>query len=280
LAKVQAVMIAFPNAKINLGLHVKYKRGDGFHEIETILYPVPLCDILEVMPAGEHAPAGRLLTTGVPLPVEPGDNIIEKAQQLFRSVYETERYYMHLHKQIPHGAGLGGGSSDAAAALKLFASLSKKNIPLHRLREMAAHLGSDCAFFIDNIPALATGRGEKLSPVESRLKGYFLVILKPPVSVSTAWAYSKVSAKTVPVPLTKFYAAPPEHWRNLLYNDFEEPVFAGFPVIGEMKNYLYKCGAVYASMSGSGSAVYGIFEKEVQVKKYNPDDFLWSGRLS
>lgn len=273
-------MIAFPNAKINIGLNVKYKRDDGFHEIETIMYPIPWYDVLEIMPPNEFAPADSLITTGLSLSIEKEQNIIEKARQLFMSIYGTEKHYIHLHKQIPHGAGLGGGSGDAASALKLLAALSGKNIPLHRLREMAANLGSDCAFFIDNIPALATGRGELLSPVEQKLKGYYAVILKPEIAISTPWAYSKVVPKNSLVSLTKFYSYLVHQWRSVLFNDFEDAVFTEFPVIGEMKQYLYKSGAVYASMSGSGSAVYGIFEKETPVKKYKPEDVLWSGPIS
>ncbi len=273
-------MIAFPNAKINIGLNVKFKREDGFHEIETIMYPVSWYDVLEMMPGNKHASADTLLTTGLSLHIEKEHNIIEKAQHLFSSVYETERRYAHLHKQIPHGAGLGGGSSDASSAMKLLAALSGKNIPLHRLREMAAALGSDCAFFIDNIPALATGRGEHLTPVEQKLKGFYIAILKPDISISTPWAYSKVIPKNPLAPLTKFYSFPVQQWKNVIFNDFEEPVFKEFPVIAEMKQYLYKSGAVYAAMSGSGSAVYGIFEKETVIKKYKPEDVLWSGRIS
>lgn len=281
LAKLFSIdMIALPNAKINIGLNVKFKRTDGFHEIETIMYPVSWCDVLEMMKGNEVAPVDTLLTTGLSLPIEKEQNLIEKAQQLFMSVHETERRYVHLHKQIPHGAGLGGGSSDAASALKLLAALSGKNIPLHRLREMAANLGSDCAFFIDNMPALATGRGEQLAPVEQKLKGHHIVILIPSISISTPWAYSKVIPKNPLVPLTKFYSFPVHQWRNVIFNDFEEPVFKEFPVISEMKQYLYKSGAVYAAMSGSGSAVFGIFEKEVSVKKYRPEDMLWSGLIS
>lgn len=273
-------MIVFSNAKINIGLNIKFKRSDGFHEIETIMYPVSWCDVLEMMKGNEVAHADTLLTTGLSLPVEKEQNIIEKAQQLFMRIYGTERRYAHLHKQIPHGAGLGGGSSNAASALKLLAALSGKNIPLHRLREMAAALGSDCAFFIDNIPALAAGRGELLSPVEQKLKGYHIIILKPDIAVSTPWAYSKVIPKNSMAPLTKFYSYPVQQWKNVIFNDFEEAVFSEFPVIREMKEYLYKSGAVYASMSGSGSAVYGIFEKEIQVKKYRSGDALWSGPVS
>jgi 4-diphosphocytidyl-2-C-methyl-D-erythritol kinase len=273
-------MIAFPNAKINIGLNVKFRRDDGFHEIETIMYPIPWCDVLEIMHPNEYAPADSFVTTGLALPVKKEQNIIEKARQLFMSINGAEKHYIHLHKQIPFGAGLGGGSGNAASALKLLAALSGRNIPMHRLREMAAAIGSDCAFFIDNIPALATGRGERLSPVEQKLKGFHIVILKPAISISTPWAYSKVEPENSIAPLTKFYSYPVHQWRNVLFNDFENAVFTEFPVIGEIKRYLYKSGAVYAAMSGSGSAVYGIFEKETQVKKFNPSDALWTGRIN
>jgi 4-diphosphocytidyl-2-C-methyl-D-erythritol kinase len=273
-------MIAFPNVKINIGLRVKSKRKDGFHEIETILYPVAWCDLLEIMPAGSQAPADSIRLSGLPLSCDLQDNLVERAHRLFNHIHQTERRYIHLHKQIPPGAGLGGGSSDAAFTLKMLAVLSGKKIALHHLRNMAAHLGSDCAFFIDNIPALATGRGEMLTPVENRLNNFFVVILKPDIHISTAWAYAHVQPSEPVIPLIKLYAYRITDWRKLIFNDFEDAVFAAYPVIGEMKKYLYSLGAVYASLSGSGSAVYGIFEKPVNIKKYRPDDLLWSGRFN
>ncbi len=270
-------MISFPNAKINIGLRVKSKRKDGFHEIETILYPVGWCDLLEIMPAGKEAPADSIRITGLPLPSGPQDNLVERAHQMFNHIHQTERRYIHLHKQIPAGAGLGGGSSDAAFTLKMLAVMSGKKVALHHLRDMAAHLGSDCAFFIDNIPALATGRGEQLTPVENRLKNFFVVILTPGIHISTAWAYAQVKPAEPLISLFKLYSYRISDWRKLIFNDFEEAVFAAYPVIGEMKKYLYSQGAVYASLSGSGSAVYGIFEKPVNIKKYQAEDYLWSG---
>ncbi|MCC6383901.1 MAG: 4-(cytidine 5'-diphospho)-2-C-methyl-D-erythritol kinase [Bacteroidia bacterium] len=274
-----ARMISYPNAKINIGLNILARRKDGYHEIESVMYPVPLTDILEVNPANEKFPGG-FQSSGIRVTASDNENLVQRAFWVFKREFGSSDMYIHLHKQIPHAAGLGGGSADAAFALKLFSFINGTEISHHLLRDAAAELGSDCAFFIDNLPALATGRGEKLTPVEPVLNGYFLVIIKPAIEVSTAWAYSKVNPRPGLAPMTRFYSMNVDQWKETMFNDFEEPLFFHFPVLQEIKKFLYSQGAVYASMSGSGPSVYGIFKKEWKMKKYQGSDFIWSGWIT
>ncbi len=254
-------MILYPNAKINLGLRVLRKRSDGYHDIETLFYPVPWTDILEVILAkdGEFS----FSATGFPIPGTQQQNLCVRAYERLREQgLRVGPVKIHLHKQIPTGSGLGGGSSDAAFTLNALNKLFDLGLEAPELALQAAALGSDCPFFLWNTPAFATGRGEVLTPAPVSLKGMFLVLVIPPVSVSTSFAYSKVKPAVPEIPLQEIILKHrPEEWKRVLVNDFEEPVFREFPAIGEVKERLLELGAVYASMSGSGSAVYGLFRE-------------------
>ncbi|MDE6652636.1 MAG: 4-(cytidine 5'-diphospho)-2-C-methyl-D-erythritol kinase, partial [Paramuribaculum sp.] len=244
-------MIVFPNAKINIGLNIIEKRPDGYHNIESVMYPVPWTDILEIVPAS--GTETRLTTSGRAVACPPEKNLVMKAFRALDKRVPLPPVDIFLHKVIPDGAGLGGGSSDAAFTLSLLNDLFNLDLTKDFLAETAAEIGADCPFFIYNRPMLATGTGTDLSEINFSLKGYRIVIVKPPVSVPTAKAYAGV----VPMPATSsileligaFY---PEIWTDKVVNDFEKSVFAEFPEIGMIKDTLYNIGAFYASMSGSG----------------------------
>lgn len=269
-------MVSFPPCKINLGLNVIKKRPDGYHEIATCFYPVQWCDALEIVPAKEFT----FSTSGDPVPGAAEDNLCVRAYALLKKDFQIEPVSVHLMKVIPMGAGLGGGSADGAFTLRLLNDLFKLSLNHDQLRNYAALLGSDCAFFVDCKPAIGTGRGEILSPVALSLKGKFVVIVKPEVNVSTAEAFSEIVPRVPAMDLKSIILGHPTHeWRTMLRNDFEPSVFSRFPVIEAIHAKLYAFGAVYASLSGSGSAVYGIFEKEVDLQKEFPDLTYWSGHL-
>jgi len=269
-------MVVFPNAKINLGLHVTARRPDGFHDIETLFLPVPLCDALEVIPAGDGVM--RFVATGLDIPGEGTTNLCVKAYELMKNEFDLSPVHIHLHKVIPMGAGLGGGSSDGAFTLKLLNELFSLRLPQEKLNEMALKLGSDASFFLQNQPFFATGRGEVLEPAAPVVKGFFLLIVVPPVHVSTAEAYAGITPAKPTVSLKRILQEPPAAWRGKLVNDFEPSVFRKYPVIGEIKQRLYDSGALYASMSGSGSAVYGLFANPPDVTDKFPGCFIFVTR--
>ncbi len=250
-------MISFPNAKINLGLNILRKREDGYHDIETCLYPIPLTDVLEIVPSKSFS----FVNTGLPVDNNGGDNLCIKAYKLIKKEFGISEVNMHLHKVIPMGAGLGGGSADAAFTLKSLNSLFELGIGIGELKEMAAELGSDCPFFIENTPAMGTGRGTELEPVPVDLKGKFLVLVFPDFPVSTAEAYANVQPSLPEKGLEEALSKPIAKWRDLVKNDFEESLFPKYPVLSEIKKELYQAGAEYAAMSGSGSTMFGIFSK-------------------
>ncbi|MDR1527670.1 MAG: 4-(cytidine 5'-diphospho)-2-C-methyl-D-erythritol kinase [Dysgonamonadaceae bacterium] len=251
-------MITFPNAKINLGLNVVSKRPDGYHNIETVFYPVRLYDALEIVPA-----AGGITTfsqTGIPIAGDPQQNLVLKAYRLLKEHYDIPELDIYLQKNIPFGAGLGGGSADAAFMLQLLNDFSGLHLQDQQLEDYAAQLGADCPFFIQNRPVFAEGTGTILTPVSISLRGYYLVIIKPDIHVSTQEAYSYVKPRTPRESVRDRICRPVETWKDYLINDFEDGVFARFPAIGAIKQKLYEKGAVYACMSGSGSSVFGLFE--------------------
>ncbi len=252
-------MLVFPNAKINIGLYITGKREDGFHNIETVFYPVSSVDALEFIETGEST-GTKLQVSGIPVD-DSGDNLCIRAWQILNREHKLPGIAVHLHKCIPIGAGLGGGSSDAAFMLRALNEYFDLGISGSRLTEYASRLGSDCAFFINNKPSFATGRGDILEETVLSLAGYTLVLVYPNISVSTAEAYSGIVAKEAPVSLREAILRPPEEWAGLITNDFEKPVFSMHPRIAEIKKQLYQSGAVYASMSGSGSSVFGIFDE-------------------
>lgn len=260
-------MIVFPNAKINLGLYVTSKRPDNYHNLESVFYPIPFHDVLEVLPAEKS----RFYSYGLPIPGDEKSNLCVKAWKLLNDVFNIPPVETHLLKNIPMGAGLGGGSSDAAFMLKVLNSMFELSLSGLQLREYALQLGSDCPFFIENTPALAKGRGELLSPVSIPLQSYYISIVFPDIHVSTAQAFAGINPSEPLFDLHRINNLPVSDWKDQLGNDFEKSVFRMHPVIGEIKNELYQKGALYAAMSGSGSAVYGIFDKTL------PSDTLVKG---
>lgn len=248
-------MIVFPNAKINIGLNVVSKREDGYHNLETIFFPVKLADALEFVEAEET----MLTTSGIVIDSEPEDNLVLKAYHLLKADFNLPPLHFHLHKVIPFGAGLGGGSSDAAFTLKTLNDFYNLGLTTGILENYAAQIGADCPFFIHNKPTFATGIGNRFYELELDLSGYEIVILKPDVSVSTPEAYKNVIPRNPRFRLTEIVKNPVNDWKNLIVNDFENSVFPKYPRIAELKQFLYKMGADFASMSGSGSAVFGIF---------------------
>ncbi len=248
-------MIVFPNAKINIGLHVVSKRPDGYHNLETIFYPVKLADALEMAETGKTG----ITFSGLPVDGNPNDNLVMKAYGLLRNDFNLPPVQFHLHKVIPTGAGLGGGSSDAAFTLKMLNTHFKLNLSTEQLKKYAVRLGADCSFFIENNPAFAEGIGDRLNSVDIDLSDYQIAIIKPNESVSTIQAYKNVVPAHPQFSLKDLSSVPVENWKNVVVNDFEKSIFPQFPEIAKWKEKLYDWGALYASMSGSGSAVFGIF---------------------
>ena len=251
-------MISFPNAKINLGLNVLCKRDDGFHDIETVFYPVKLHDSLEIIPKTRGVTS--LESYGIEIPAK--DNLCIKAYDLIRGEYDISPVEFHLLKQIPAGAGLGGGSSDASHSLMMLNDIFKLDISSAGIERKAALIGSDCAFFIRNKPVFAYGRGEQFENIELDLSGKYILLAKPNIHISTHEAYSLVQAREGRPSPREIIQRPIGVWKDVLVNDFEGPIFKKYPEIHGIKDTMYDMGAVYASMSGSGSAVYGIFEND------------------
>lgn len=257
-------MVSFPNCKINLGLHVTRKRADGYHDLETVFYPVLLKDALEIIRGtGEGV---QFSSSGLHISGHSEDNLCVKAWTLLKNDFPAlPPIAMHLHKAIPMGAGLGGGSSDGAFALTMLNKIFQLNLTEEQLERYALLLGSDCPFFIRNKPCLATGRGETLHEIDVDLSAYRIALVNPSIHVSTADAFRGVIPAPPPVPLSEIISKDPSGWKDLLHNDFEPSVFSKFPQIGAIKTSLYEHGAVYASMTGSGSTVYGLFPKTAQL---------------
>lgn len=255
-------MITFPNAKINLGLNIVARRPDGYHDIETVFYPINLHDVLEIVPSASGATA--LHTLGNPVNCEPEKNLVMKAYRLVqRHLPGVPQVDIYLYKHIPDGAGLGGGSADASFALKMLVGMSGADLADDRLADMASQLGADCAFFVYNRPMYATGIGNEFSQVAVDLSGYWLLLVKPAVAVSTAEAYSMVKPEQSDVSIPEILQNPVSRWKDVLKNDFEPSVFARYPQLAQIKQQLYDAGALYASMSGSGSSMFGIFESDI-----------------
>ncbi len=250
-------MISFPNAKINLGLHVTEKRPDGFHNLETVFYPVGWSDVLEFVISAEFG----FTTSGIPISGVPESNLVIKAYQLLKEEFNLPALKIHLHKNIPFGAGLGGGSSDGAFMLVMLNKTFNLDISEERLIGYAARLGSDCPFFVLNKPVFATGRGEVMNIVNMKINGLFIILVKPPFEVSTAQAFQFVVPKKSEDSLPELLSQPVQKWKNIISNQFELSVFQNYPEIEGVKSKLYESGAVYASMSGSGSCVFGIFDQ-------------------
>jgi 4-diphosphocytidyl-2-C-methyl-D-erythritol kinase len=279
-------MIIFPCAKINLGLNIVSRRPDGYHNLETVFYPIPLYDALEVKKMDERFPSDvpcDIKVTGNTLDANGQDNLIVKAYNLLSRNYELPRVHVHLYKHIPTQAGLGGGSSDAAFMIKFLDERFRLNMGNAEMERYAAMLGADCAFFISAEPSFATGIGNELSPADGEcgnLHGYYMGIVKPPIAVSTAEAYAKITPKQPSKCCRDIVRQPISTWKDELINDFEEPIFSKYPELADIKSRLYGQGALYAQMSGSGSALFGIFKNEVNdLSIHFPDCFTESFRL-
>ncbi len=263
-------MISFPNAKINLGLHITAKRRDGYHEIESCMAPIPLMDALEMIVDTKKS---TFSATGLEIPGDAKENLILKAYHLLKKDFPNLPHInIHLHKNIPMGAGLGGGSANAAFALTMMNNLFDLILDDFFLEEYAAQLGSDCAFFIENTPKIARGRGEILEPVELGLKGTYLVLINPGIHIGTKEAYAGVTPKK-PAGKLEEILADKARWKNELVNDFEASIFPNHPEIAAIKNTLYENGAYYAAMSGSGSSVFGLFEEKPSSMKWDDGYF-------
>ena len=253
-------MILFPNAKINLGLNIIRKRPDGYHDLETVFYPIAIYDALEVITNENAAEGVQFSLSGIPISGGADDNLCIKAYGLLKKdLPGLSAIKTHLHKAIPSGAGLGGGSADGAFMLTLLNQKFHLKLSAEQLLNYALQLGSDSPFFTINKPCFATGRGELLEPISVDLSGYKLVIVNPGIHVNTAEAFSLLKPSPHSKSIKEIIRKPIETWKELLRNDFEEPVFKKFPVIEAIKAKLYESGAVYASMTGSGSTVYGVF---------------------
>lgn len=262
------IMIAFANCKINLGLFVTGKRADGYHNIESVFYPIDWTDAIEVEETKGNRGKCEIVEYGIKVGGDVKKNLCYKAYQLLNVKYALPSVRLHVHKTLPMGAGLGGGSADGSATLKLLNNYFKLGITGVELTQLAAQLGSDCPFFIENKPALVKGRGEILSPIDIDLSDFYFLLVHPGVHVSTAEAYSMIVPQETGFNLEqKISNAKPEHWKDFLRNDFEKPVFGKFPLIGGIKDKMYASGAVFSLMSGSGSAVFGIFENHDAARK-------------
>ncbi len=268
-------MVSFPPCKINLGLQVLARRPDGYHDIATCFYPVPSSDIVEVLPFERM----EFAVTGTAIPGPAADNLCLKAYRLLKEDFNLPPVQIHLHKIIPTGAGLGGGSSDAAHILRLLNNIFSLGLSQDRLMQYAAAIGSDCAFFIQDQPMVGSGRGEILAPCTVSLKGYYLVLVNPGIHISTAQAYAGVRPGPPEQDLNTILNLPVSQWRHPLKNDFEPSVFELHPAIRSIKEKLYDAGAAYASMSGSGSSVFGIFEKETDTARHFSGLPGWTGWL-
>ena len=252
-------MISFPNCKINLGLQIEGKRSDGFHAISSIMYPLPFEEILEIV---EISGSGNceFESSGLNIPGDKASNLCVKAYELLNKIYGLPSVHIHLHKIIPMGGGLGGGSSDAAETIKSLNTIFDLKLTTGQMKSYASQLGSDCPFFIENTPQLAKGRGEILTPINLSLKGYKIALVNDGTHINTKNAYAGVTPKEPDFKLDRLTSLPIEEWKNHLVNDFEESVFKHSPHLRNIKEELYNQGAVYAAMSGSGATIFGMFE--------------------
>ena len=268
-------MLAFPNAKINLGLRIIEKRPDGFHNLQSCFYPVGWSDALEVVPADQFA----FSSSGLPIPGDSSRNLCVRAYELLKADIDLPPVQLHLHKTVPIGAGLGGGSADAAFVLKLLNERFALNLSPAQLENYARRLGSDCAFFIRNQPTYCVEKGDVFEEISLDLSGFYVLLVYPNLPISTAEAYANVRPRPPKTPLRTYLQQPVETWRNTVHNDFEDSLFPMYPVLNQVKTQLYGLGAVYASMSGSGSTVYGLFNAPPVALNHFRDYHVWQGKL-
>ena len=277
-------MITFPIAKINLGLNVVEKRSDGYHNLQTVFYPVPIQDALEVQVMDEGFPSDvdcDLKTTNIPIEGDEQRNLVVRAYQLLKGDFPTlPRIHTHLWKGIPTQAGMGGGSSDCAYMIRLLNDLFALGLSDEQMIGFAARLGADCPFFIVSRPCYAEGIGERLQPVSLDLSGWHIGIVRPDIPVPTKEAFSRIRPHYPAKNCREVVLQPVDTWKNDLVNDFEESVFALHPEIGQVKEQLYNMGATYAAMSGSGSALFGLFqERPDMLRQTFPDMFTFVAQL-
>lgn len=272
-------MLVYPNAKINIGLFVTGKRPDGYHDLESVFYPIALSDILEVNRIDRAKGICVFENTGLPVDCAPEKNLVVKAYKLLALAYDLPAVEVCLHKVIPYGAGLGGGSSDAAFMLKLLNEYFDLKISERGLMNYAARLGSDCVFFIKNTPSFVKGRGDLTEDSSLSLEDYTIVVVKPDCEVSTAEAYRNITPAASAYNLHKLPDLPIEKWRAKVSNDFEKTLFSAYPQIKKTKESLYEAGALYASMTGSGSGVFGIFPKGADVVAGLRGEFVWTDKI-
>lgn len=275
-------MLTFPNAKINIGLYVTERRPDGYHNLITAFYPIPLSDVLETKPLPTNfsdAPYSLQVVSPIELG-RPEDNLVVKVYMALREEFALPSLDIYLQKRIPTGAGLGGGSSDAAYMMKMLNEEYRLGLSSEDMERRMAHFGADCAFFVRERPSLATGIGDRLEPIPLSLTGLTLVLVKPPVFVSTREAYSGITPGQPRYDLREALSAPLDTWHETVTNDFEQSVFAAYPALAAIKQTLYDMGAVYAAMSGSGSTLYGLFPHPVdEAERVFSDCFVFQQRL-
>lgn len=252
-------MLKFPNAKINIGLFITEKRKDGYHNIETILFPIPFCDALEVIDNKDAFEDFELRLHGISIDGDPKDNLVYKAYRLLKQDFNLPKIRVELFKKIPPGSGLGGGSSDATEMLKLLNEKYELNIPEKRMESYARQIGSDCACFVKNKPLFAYEKGDVFENINLSLKGYQLILICPSIHINTKTAYQNITPQKAPFDLRKLSETPIENWKSVVKNDFEKNAFENEPALDKIKQKLYHLGADYASMSGSGSAMFGLF---------------------
>jgi 4-diphosphocytidyl-2-C-methyl-D-erythritol kinase len=264
-------MIVFPNAKVNIGLNITGRRPDGYHNLETIFYPLMIKDALEIIES-KHL---SFQSSGIAIPGDSQHNLCLKAYHLIKKDFDIPPVHIHLHKHIPIGAGLGGGSADAAFFIKLINHTFSLKLTAEAMMDYARQLGADCAFFINNEPVFAYDKGDRFEDVKVNLSAYKLVLVMPPVHVSTAEAYGGIKPVPVQISLKELIKQPIEHWKNNIKNDFEPHIFEAYPVIGRVKETLYNAGALYASMSGSGASVFGIFKSVPDLTMLEKDNRIF-----
>ncbi len=259
-------MLVFPNCKVNLGLNILRKRNDGFHDLESFFYPVYIKDALEIISSKNVNGQTHFSTSGLVINGNEKDNLCIQAFELLKTHFsKISSVQIHLHKTIPMGAGLGGGSADAAFTLKILNQLFGLHLSTEQLMELALQLGSDCPFFLKNKPCFATGRGDVLEEIELNLSAYKMVIIYPEIHINTAWAFSQIHPAIPKKSIRDIIQQPLDTWKTILTNDFEQPVFHHHPELKKIKENLYSLGAIYASMSGSGSTLFGIFKKDFSI---------------
>lgn len=270
-------MIVFPNAKINVGLNITSKRADGYHNLESVFYPIPLKDVLEIVVADDGVTEMQI--GGISIDGDVSDNTVMKAYRILQEEYGLPAVKIFLEKVIPFGAGLGGGSADASFAIKLLNDMFHLGMDEPHMEAVAAKIGADCPFFIKNKPAFVTGIGDVLEPIEFSLAGVYFLLVKPDDFVSTKEAYSKVVPKEPVLALSEMVMKPISEWKYNVVNDFEESVFANHPTVQRIKETMYEHDAMYASMSGSGSSVFGLFRSKVDVDDMFPGMFTFQQKL-